>query len=226
MFDGVGGEPPVSALTLYTDAFVVRGTIRTRQRRVTRHPQPGRGRFLVLSDVTFDEFGTRGETHPGRVRPDQPGCGALRGRRHEARHAAGAADAEGRRAGADLDPAVPGHRADPPHAGARPARGAGGAHAAASSRSPTRRTGPTASARRARPPTRRRQPRAAQILAPHRERRPVGRSRTLRPRRAATPGATAAPTRSPSPPESTAWPEPMAARRDRPAEPIGERAGS
>ena len=46
------------SLTLYTDAFVIRGTVGTRQRRVsdilniTEHP------FLVVEDVTFDEWGS------------------------------------------------------------------------------------------------------------------------------------------------------------------------
>ena len=35
MFDGVGGDPPVVSLTLYTDAFVIKGTILTRRRRIT-----------------------------------------------------------------------------------------------------------------------------------------------------------------------------------------------
>ena len=43
MFDGDGGDPPVITLTLYTDAFVIRGTLVTRQRRVTRHPEHRRG---------------------------------------------------------------------------------------------------------------------------------------------------------------------------------------
>ena len=62
MFDGVGGDPPVTTLTLYTDAFIVRGTILTRQRRVSDILNLAEDRFIVLSDVTTDEFGTRGET--------------------------------------------------------------------------------------------------------------------------------------------------------------------
>ena len=63
MFDGVGGDPPVTTLTLYTDAFIVRGTILTRQRRVSDILNLAEDRFIVLSDVTTDEFGTRGETN-------------------------------------------------------------------------------------------------------------------------------------------------------------------
>jgi hypothetical protein len=62
MFDGLGGSPQPFVLTLYTDAFVIRGTLETRQRRVTDMLNQAEERFLVLSDVASDEFGTRGET--------------------------------------------------------------------------------------------------------------------------------------------------------------------
>ncbi len=62
MFDGVGGEPPVVSLTLYTDAFIIRGSMVTRHRRITDILNMADDGFLVLSDVTSDEFGTRGET--------------------------------------------------------------------------------------------------------------------------------------------------------------------
>ena len=61
MFD-VGGPPQAVALTLYTDAFVIRGMLATRQRRITDMLNLADERFLVLSDVSSDEFGTRGET--------------------------------------------------------------------------------------------------------------------------------------------------------------------
>jgi len=61
MFDGVAGAPQSVALTLYTDAFVVRGTLSTRQRRVTDMLNMAEDRFLVLSDVSTDEFGSRGD---------------------------------------------------------------------------------------------------------------------------------------------------------------------
>jgi hypothetical protein len=61
MFDGVGGPPQPVALTLYTDAFVIRGSLSTRQRRVTDMLNLAEDRFLVLSDVTTDEFGSRGD---------------------------------------------------------------------------------------------------------------------------------------------------------------------
>jgi hypothetical protein len=46
---------------LYTDSFVIRGTLATRQRRVTDMLNFAEERFLVLSDVTTDEFGSRGD---------------------------------------------------------------------------------------------------------------------------------------------------------------------
>jgi hypothetical protein len=61
MFEGVGGAPQAVALTLYTDSFVIRGTLSTRQRRVTDMLNLAEERFLVLSDVTTDEFGSRGD---------------------------------------------------------------------------------------------------------------------------------------------------------------------
>ena len=62
MFDGMGGAAQSVALTLYTDAFVIRGMVATRQRRVTDILNFAEERFLVLSDATFDEFGTTGQT--------------------------------------------------------------------------------------------------------------------------------------------------------------------
>jgi hypothetical protein len=59
MFDPmmVGSEPSQVALTLYTDAFVVRGTIRTRQRRITDILNMADEPFLVVSNATIDEYG-------------------------------------------------------------------------------------------------------------------------------------------------------------------------
>jgi hypothetical protein len=61
MFDGMGGAPQPVALTLYTDAFVIRGLLATRQRRITDMLNLADDRFLVLSEVQSDEFGSRGE---------------------------------------------------------------------------------------------------------------------------------------------------------------------
>ena len=62
MFDALGGVQQSVALTLYTDVFVIRGTVDTRQRRVTDILNNADDRFLVLSDVTFDELGPSGRT--------------------------------------------------------------------------------------------------------------------------------------------------------------------
>jgi hypothetical protein len=61
MFEGVGAAPQAVPLLLYTDSFVIRGTLSTRQRRVTDMLNFAEERFLVLSDVTTDEFGSRGD---------------------------------------------------------------------------------------------------------------------------------------------------------------------
>jgi hypothetical protein len=61
MFDALGGTVQQVRLTLYTDSFVVRGAMTTRQRRVTDMLNLAEERFLVLSDVTTDEFGPHGE---------------------------------------------------------------------------------------------------------------------------------------------------------------------
>lgn len=58
----IGGTQHATQLTLYTDAFVVRGTIETRQRRVSDILNQADDPFLVLSDVTFDAFGITGQT--------------------------------------------------------------------------------------------------------------------------------------------------------------------
>ncbi len=60
MYDPLGGAAQSVAVTLYTNAFTVRGTVDTRQRRVTDLLNRADDPFIVLSDVTFDEFGTRG----------------------------------------------------------------------------------------------------------------------------------------------------------------------
>ncbi len=62
MFDGLHSPPPSVALTLYTDAFVIRGSLETRQRRVTDMLNEAEDKFLILADVASDEFGTRGQT--------------------------------------------------------------------------------------------------------------------------------------------------------------------
>ena len=49
-------------MTLYTEQFVVRGTIQTRQHRVTDILNEADQRFLVLEDVSMDEFGSKEPT--------------------------------------------------------------------------------------------------------------------------------------------------------------------
>ena len=59
MFDLIGAEATLVPLTLYTDAFVIKGQIRTRQNRVTDILNHADEDFLVLSDAVIDEYGTR-----------------------------------------------------------------------------------------------------------------------------------------------------------------------
>ena len=56
----MGGEPLLVKLVLYTDAFVIRGTIRTRQTRITDILNNADEPFLVISDATTDEYGSHG----------------------------------------------------------------------------------------------------------------------------------------------------------------------
>jgi hypothetical protein len=49
-------------LTLYTDAYMAKGTIRTRQRRVTDILNQSDEPFLVIADAVYEEYGARGDT--------------------------------------------------------------------------------------------------------------------------------------------------------------------
>jgi hypothetical protein len=60
MFAGIGGEVRPASIMLITDAFVVRGTIQTRHRRITDMLNTTEQDFLVLENATFDEFGSTG----------------------------------------------------------------------------------------------------------------------------------------------------------------------
>jgi hypothetical protein len=62
MFESMllGGEPSYVSLTLYTDAFVIKGTVRTRQARISDILNQADEEFLVLSDTVVDEYGARG----------------------------------------------------------------------------------------------------------------------------------------------------------------------
>lgn len=62
MFGGFATDEQPVALTLYTDAYVVRGIVRTRQRRVTDILNQDDHEFLVLRDLVMDEFGSRAQT--------------------------------------------------------------------------------------------------------------------------------------------------------------------
>lgn len=59
MYDLLGGESNPISLTLYTDSFVIKGSIRTRQARITDLLNHADEPFLVLSDVVVDEYGSR-----------------------------------------------------------------------------------------------------------------------------------------------------------------------
>ena len=61
VFVGFAGESRAVALTLVTDAFVVHGTIQTRHRRITDMLNSAEHEFLVLTEATFDEFGSAGQ---------------------------------------------------------------------------------------------------------------------------------------------------------------------
>ena len=60
MLQGWAGEAQRVALTLYTDAYVVRGTLATRQHRLSDILNFAEEDFLVLSDATFERFGQGG----------------------------------------------------------------------------------------------------------------------------------------------------------------------
>ena len=71
----LGGEPTLVLLTLYTDAFVIKGTIRSRQNRITDILNQADDGFLVLSDAVVDEYGSRGT--PTRSEFAQVNLGAV-----------------------------------------------------------------------------------------------------------------------------------------------------
>jgi hypothetical protein len=55
-------EEPKVAMTLHTDAYVIRGQVGSRQRRVTDILNDTDRDFLVLTDVVLDEYGAHGGT--------------------------------------------------------------------------------------------------------------------------------------------------------------------
>lgn len=60
MFSGMGGDSRAVSIRLVTDAFLVRGTIQTRHRRITDMLNLAEHEFVVLENATFDEFGSTG----------------------------------------------------------------------------------------------------------------------------------------------------------------------
>ena len=59
MLVGWAGEELRVGLTLYTDAYIVRGSLTTRQRRLSDIVNNADEEFLVLTDVTVERFGGR-----------------------------------------------------------------------------------------------------------------------------------------------------------------------
>src|SRR5215210_3896873 len=58
-FQGVVADAQAVSLTLYTDAYVIRGVLQTRQRRITDILNEADHDFVVLTDVVMDEYGSR-----------------------------------------------------------------------------------------------------------------------------------------------------------------------
>ncbi len=52
-----------STITLYTDAYIIRGTVRTRQRRLSDLLNENDRTFLIIEDALVDEFGSRDLAH-------------------------------------------------------------------------------------------------------------------------------------------------------------------
>ena len=52
----IGGEPLKVPLTLFTDAFVIKGTVRTRQGRITDVLNTAEDDFIVLEDPDGNRF--------------------------------------------------------------------------------------------------------------------------------------------------------------------------
>ena len=56
MTDGIGGATRPLPITLYTDAFMVKGVLDTRHRRLSDALNESTDGFLVLSDARFDAY--------------------------------------------------------------------------------------------------------------------------------------------------------------------------
>jgi hypothetical protein len=60
MFESlIGAEPVKLPMTLFTDAFMIKGTVRTRRTRITDILNSADDDFIVLEDAMVDEYGTR-----------------------------------------------------------------------------------------------------------------------------------------------------------------------
>ena len=123
VFNQIAAQP--LEMTLYTDSFIIRGTIQTRYKRVTDVLSDPEHHFLVLTDAMVDEYGSRelatGPSLPRSTWP--PSCSP-------SRTSTSSPTPELRtikvpETGPDLDPAVPDQRPDPPPARAHPGPGAG-----------------------------------------------------------------------------------------------------
>ncbi len=63
MLSGWGGDELPVEMTLYTDAYVIRGTLSTRQRRLSDVLNMADDEFLVLSAAVLQAHGGRAERH-------------------------------------------------------------------------------------------------------------------------------------------------------------------
>lgn len=63
MYSGWGAEQTRVAMTLYTDSYVIRGTLTTQQRRLSDVLNQAENEFLVLSDATMEALGSRAVRH-------------------------------------------------------------------------------------------------------------------------------------------------------------------
>ncbi|TAL10914.1 MAG: hypothetical protein EPO00_04090, partial [Chloroflexota bacterium] len=63
MFSSFGSEQTTVDLTLYTDTYVIRGSITTRHRRLSDLLNLNDDEFLVLSDATMDPLSARGSSY-------------------------------------------------------------------------------------------------------------------------------------------------------------------
>jgi hypothetical protein len=63
MFDAWAGETREVEVTLYTDAFVIRGRVQTTQRRLSDILNFNASDFLVVSDAAFEALGNRTRIH-------------------------------------------------------------------------------------------------------------------------------------------------------------------